>query len=48
MSFTDIGKEFSRNHSTMTISYSDIKETLAHNSDLRETVEDLIKNLKAM
>ncbi|HIS24389.1 MAG TPA: chromosomal replication initiator protein DnaA [Candidatus Faeciplasma gallinarum] len=45
MSFTDIGKEFNRNHSTMTISYADIKKTLAKNADLRETVDDIIKNL---
>lgn len=48
MSFTDIGKEFGRNHSTMTISYADIKDTLAKNSDLRETVEEIEKRLKAV
>ena len=48
MSFTDIGKEFNRNHSTMTISYADIKDTLSHNADLRETIEDIIKNLKSI
>ena len=48
MSFTDIGKEFNRNHSTMSISYADIKDTLSHNADLRETIEDIIKNLKSI
>ena len=48
MSFTAIGDEFHRNHSTMTISYADIKEMMAHNHDLKETIEDIIKNLKTM
>lgn len=47
MSFTDIGKEFSRNHSTMTISYADVKESLSHNSSIREIVDDIIKSLKS-
>ncbi len=46
MSFTSIGDEFKRNHSTMTISYGDIKEQMKKNNDLRETVEDIINNLK--
>lgn len=48
MSFTAIGEEFKRNHSTMTISYSDIKEQIKKNGDLRETVDELINNLKAI
>lgn len=48
MSFTAIGDEFHRNHSTMTISYADIKELMNHNHDLKETIDDLIKNLKTM
>ena len=47
MSFTAIGEEFHRNHSTMTISYADIKDVMKKNSDLRDTVEELINNLKA-
>lgn len=46
MSYTSIGEEFRRDHSTMTISYRDVKANLEKNSDLKETVEDIIKNLK--
>ena len=46
MSFTSIGDEFKRNHSTMTISYSDIKEQMKKNSDLRESVDDIINALR--
>ena len=48
MSFTAIGDEFKRNHSTMTISYGDVKEQMKKNSDFRETVEELINNLKTV
>ena len=48
MSFTSIGDELKRNHSTMTISYQDIKDAMKTNSDLRETIEDLINNLKTV
>lgn len=46
MSFTDIGVEFKRNHSTMSISYQDIVDEMKKNSDLNDTIEDLINNLK--
>ena len=46
MSFTAIGEEFRRNHSTMTISYADVKDLMKKNSDMRETVEDIINSLK--
>ena len=46
MSYTNIGEEFKRDHSTMTISYKDVKKILSKNSDLKETVDDIIKNLK--
>ncbi len=48
LSFTDVGKEFNRNHSTMTISYADVKEMLQKNSDFKETVDDIIKNLRSI
>ena len=48
LSFTSIGEEFKRNHSTMTISYADIKEMMQKNGDLKETVDELINNLKAI
>lgn len=47
MSFTAIGDEFHRNHSTMTISYSDIVKVMKTNSDLKDTVEEIINTLKA-
>lgn len=47
IAFNDIAKELNRNHSTISISYSDIQEAMNTNNDLKETVEDIIKNLKA-
>lgn len=46
LSYTAIGNELKRDHSTMTISYRDVKKSLSKNSDLKETVDDIIKNLK--
>jgi chromosomal replication initiator protein len=46
LSYTAIGNELKRDHSTMTISYHDVKKSLSKNSDLKETVDDIIKNLK--
>lgn len=46
LSYTAIGDELKRDHSTMTISYRDVKKSLEKNSDLKETVDDIIKNLK--
>ncbi len=46
LSYTAIGDELKRDHSTMTISYRDVKKSLDKNSDLKETVDDIIKNLK--
>ena len=48
MSFTAIGDEFKRNHSTMTISHQDIRDAMKKNNDLKETIEDLINNLKTV
>ncbi len=48
MTYVQIGEEFKRNHSTMTISYDDIKNQMNNNQDLKETVDDIIKNLKVM
>ena len=48
MSFTAIGEEFHRNHSTMTISYADVKDMMKKNGDLKETVDELINNLKTV
>ena len=46
LSYTAIGDELKRDHSTMTISYRDVKKSLDKNVDLKETVDDIIKNLK--
>ena len=48
MSFTAIGEEFHRNHSTMTISYADIKDVMKTNGDLKDTVDEIINNLKTI
>lgn len=46
LSYTAIGDELKRDHSTMTISYRDVKKSIDKNVDLKETVDDIIKNLK--
>jgi chromosomal replication initiator protein len=46
MTYIQIGDVLGKNHSTMTIHYQKITETMDKNSDLRQVVEDLIKNLK--
>ncbi len=46
LSYTSIGDEFKRDHSTMTISYRDIKASIDKNPDLKETVEEIIKNIR--
>lgn len=46
MTYIQIGNELNKNHSTMTIHYQEIVKTINKNSDLKETVDDIIKNLK--
>lgn len=46
MTYIQIGEVLNKNHSTMTIHYQKITETMDRNSDLRQVVDDLIKNLK--
>lgn len=46
MTYIQIGNELNKNHSTMTIHYQDVVELLKKNSDLKDTVDDIIKNLK--
>ncbi|MBP3272507.1 MAG: chromosomal replication initiator protein DnaA [Ruminococcus sp.] len=46
LTYIQIGNILNKNHSTMTIHYQDIVEKINQNSDLRETVEDIMKNLK--
>lgn len=46
MTYKEIGEELKRNHSTMNLSYQDAVDMIKSNSDLRASVEDIIKNLK--
>lgn len=46
LTYIQIGNELNKNHSTMTIHYQDVVKLLKSNSDLKETVDDIIKNLK--
>ena len=46
LTYTQIGNELNKNHSTMTIHYQEISNMLEKNPDLKETVNDIIKNLK--
>ena len=46
MTFTQIGNELDKNHSTMTIHYQDIAEAMNTNKQLKDTINDIIKNLK--
>lgn len=46
MTFLEIGSELNRDHSTMTTSYKDVVSMMKKNSDLNDTVRDIIKNLK--
>lgn len=46
MTYSEIGEILNKNHSTMTIHYKDVEKLLKENSQLKETVDDIIKNLK--
>ena len=46
MTYTQIGDELNKNHSTMTIHYRDVAKLLKTNKEMKETVDDIIKNLK--
>ena len=46
MTFIQIGNELNKNHSTMTIHYQDVVKNLKENKQLKDTVDDIIKNLK--
>ena len=46
MSYTSIGKEFGRDHSTVVYAMQEIERKLKNNSHEREIVEDIIKNLQ--
>lgn len=46
MSYTSIGKEFGRDHSTVVYAMQEIERKLKSNSHEREVIEDIIKNLQ--
>ena len=46
LTYTQIGAELNKNHSTMTIHYQDVVKRMQTNSDFKDTVNDIIKNLK--
>lgn len=46
MTYTEIGNVLNKNHSTMTIHYREISKDLNNNKELKETVNDIIKNLR--
>lgn len=46
MTYTEIGDELNKNHSTMTIHYQDVVKLMKENAQIKETIEDIIKNLK--
>ena len=46
LTYIQIGNILNKNHSTMTIHYQDIVDKINSNPDLKETVNDIMKNLK--
>ena len=46
LTYTQIGNELNKNHSTMTIHHQEITKIISQNNNLKETVNDIIKNLK--
>ena len=46
MTYTQIGAALGKNHSTMTIHYRDVENMLKNNKEMKDTVNDIIKNLK--
>ena len=47
MSMEDIGTEFKRDHSTVVYSLKILRKQMEKDTRLRETVEDIIKNVRA-
>ena len=47
MSMSSIGEEFSgRDHSTMVYAIQQVEKNMAHDSRFKETVEDIVKNIR--
>ncbi|SDA31566.1 chromosomal replication initiator protein [Ruminococcus sp. YE71] len=46
LTYIQIGNILNKNHSTMTIHYQDIVDKINSNADLKDTVNDIMKNLK--
>ncbi len=45
-SFTKIGERFSRDHSTVMVAIRKVKENLSHDTELSDTIQDLVDNIK--
>lgn len=46
MTYIEIGNELNRDHSTMTTSYKDVASMMKKQPDLKNTINDIIKNLR--
>ncbi|MGN0632474.1 MAG: chromosomal replication initiator protein DnaA [Oscillospiraceae bacterium] len=46
LTFIQIGNELNKDHSTMTIHYQNVVDMLKTNSNLKDTINDITKNLK--
>lgn len=46
MTYIEIGNELNRDHSTMTTSYKDVASMMKQKPELRNTIGDIIKNLR--
>ena len=46
MTYVQIANELNKNHSTMTLHYQDVADALKTNKQLKETIDDIAKNLK--
>ena len=46
MTYSEIGDALNKNHSTMTIHYKDVEKMIKENTQIKNTVNDIIKNLK--
>ena len=46
LSYEEIGKEFGRDHSTAIYAVQQVDRNMKNRSDFRNTINDLIKNIK--
>ena len=45
-SFTKIGNEFNRDHSTVMVAVRKVQQNLSSNTELSDTIQDLVDNIK--